>query len=74
MIGMERNPYYNLEVEETVIGALLLDGDLIEDCTLRPEHFYSQLRRAFYHDAPIRRKRRPIDIVSVADEAGRDLG
>ena len=35
---MERNPYYNLEVEEALIGSLLLDEDLIKDCTIRPEH------------------------------------
>ena len=68
---MGMNPYYNLEVEETVIGALLMDGDLIKDCTLRPEHFYSpQLRKLFTMMLRLAEKEKPIDIVSVADEAG----
>ena len=33
---MERNPYYCIEVEEAVIGALFLDGELIKECTLVP--------------------------------------
>ena len=33
---MERNPYYSIEAEEAIIGALFLDGELIKDCTLRP--------------------------------------
>jgi replicative DNA helicase len=71
---MGMNPYYNLEVEETVIGALLIDGDLIKDCTLRPEHFYSpQLRKIFIMMLRLAEKDKPIDIVSVADEAGTEL-
>ena len=31
---MERNPYYHIEVEEAIIGALFLDGELIKECTL----------------------------------------
>ena len=45
---MERNPYYTIEVEEAIIGALFLDGELMKECTLRPDHFYSsQLREIF---------------------------
>ena len=45
---MERNPYYSIEAEEAIIGALFLEGELIKDCTLRPEHFYSlQLRKIY---------------------------
>ena len=45
---MERNPYYHIEVEEAIIGALFLDGELIKECTLRPEHFYSPQLRKIY--------------------------
>ena len=34
---MERNPYYHIEVEEAIIGALFLDGELMKECTLVPE-------------------------------------
>ena len=45
---MERNPYYSIEAEEAIIGALFLEGELIKDCTLRPEHFYSSQLRKIY--------------------------
>ena len=68
---MEINPYYNLEVEETLIGSLLIDGDLIKDCTIRPEHFNShKLRKIFTMMLRLAEKGKPVDMVSVADEAG----
>ena len=36
---MERNPYYSIEAEEAIIGALFLDGELIKDCTFGPSIF-----------------------------------
>ena len=70
---MERNPYYSIEAEEAIIGALFLDGELIKDCTLRPEHFYSsQLRKIYMLMRQLAEKGKPIDVVSVAEEAGPD--
>jgi replicative DNA helicase len=70
---MERNPYYSIEAEEAIIGALFLDGELIKDCTLRPEHFYSsQLRKIYLLMGQLVEKGKPIDVVSVAEEAGPD--
>ena len=70
---MERNPYYHIEVEEAIIGALFLDGELIKECTLVPEHFYSpQLRKIYMLMGQLAQKGKPIDVVSVAEEAGPD--
>ena len=68
---MERNPYYHVEVEEAIIGALFLDGELMKECTLVPAHFYSsQLREIFTMMRRLEEKGKPIDVVSVAEEAG----
>ncbi len=68
---MERNPYYSLEAEEAVIGALLLEGDLIKDCSLMSEHFYSsKLRFIYLQMLRLEEKEKPIDMVSVVDAAG----
>ena len=70
---MERSRYYCIEVEEAVIGALFLDGELIKECTLVPEHFYSpQLQKIFMLMGQLAEKGKPIDVVSVAEEAGPD--
>ena len=70
---MERNPYYSIEAEEAIIGALFLDGELIKDCTIRPEHFYSsQLRKIYMLMGQLAEKGKPIDVISVAEEAGPD--
>ncbi|XTP54060.1 replicative DNA helicase [Niallia sp. Krafla_26] len=70
---MERNPYYHIEVEEAIIGALFLEGELIHECTLLPEHFYSpQLRKIYILMQQLAEKGKPIDVVSVAEEAGPD--
>ena len=68
---MERSPYYNLEVEEALIGALFLEEDLMKDCTIRPEHLYvNKLRMIFTLMLQLVEKGKPIDMVSVAEEAG----
>ncbi len=68
---MERNPYYSLEAEEAVIGSLLLEGDLIKDCSLLSEHFYSsKLKFIYLLMLRLEEKEKPIDMVSVVDEAG----
>ena len=70
---MERNPYYSIETEEAIISALFLDGELIKDCILRPEHFYSsQLRKIYMLMRQLAEKGKPIDVVSVAEEGGTD--
>lgn len=68
---MERNPFYSLDAEEAVIGSILLEGELIKDCSLQPEHFYSTKLR-FIYTLMLRlvEKEKPIDMVSVVDEAG----
>jgi len=71
---MNKNPYYSLEVEEAFIGSLLLDGELIKDCSLRPEHLYvPRLKTIFTYMLKLTEKGKPIDMVSVAEEAGNEL-
>lgn len=70
---MERNPYYHIEVEQAIIGSLFLDGELMKECTLRAEHFYSTpLRSIYILMQKLAEKGKPIDVVSVAEEAGPD--
>jgi len=72
---MNKNPYYSLEVEEALIGSLLLDGELIKDCSLRPEQLYvPRLQTIFSFMLKLAEKGKPIDMVSVAEEAGNELG
>ena len=70
---MGRNSYYNLEVEQSVIGALLLEGDLIKDCTLHPDQLYSRKHRTILSVMQrVDEKGIPIDVVSVAEKARPD--
>lgn len=42
---MEARALYSREVEEAFVGALLLDGDLAKECTIKPGQLYmSRLR------------------------------
>lgn len=33
---------YNQEAEEALVGAFFLEGELVKECTIRPEQLYSQ--------------------------------
>ncbi|WP_071394809.1 replicative DNA helicase [Bacillus tuaregi] len=71
---MNKSPYYSLEVEEAFIGSLLLDGELIKECTIIPEQLYVQrLKTIFTFMVSLAKKGKPIDMVSVAEEAGNEL-
>lgn len=68
---MERNMYFSLEAEEAVIGSLLLEGELLKECSLKPEQFYARkLQMIFTYMLRLAEKEKPIDAVSVLDEAG----
>ncbi len=67
-----RIPPQNLEAEESLLGALLLDRDAIVEVAefLKPEHFYSQDQHGAIYNAIIRlfEKRRPIDLITVTEQ------
>jgi replicative DNA helicase len=62
---------YNQEAEEALVGAFFLEGELVKECTLRPEQLYSRKLRVIY--AAIRSlddKGKPIDLITVCEEIG----
>ncbi|GIN19403.1 replicative DNA helicase [Siminovitchia fordii] len=70
---MEERPLYSKEVEEAFVGALLLDGDLAKESTIKPEQLYmSRLRVLFAAIQRLCKKGEPIDPVSVIEEVGLD--
>lgn len=66
-----RLPPQNLEAEESVLGALLLDREAIIQVAdiLRPEHFYSEANRLIYGAAvELYDAREPIDLVTLTNQ------
>ncbi|WP_082232913.1 replicative DNA helicase [Halobacillus massiliensis] len=60
---------YNEEAEQSVIGSLLLEGDLAKDITLRSEHFCDHRHRLIYEAIrKIERAGEPVNIVTVTTE------
>ncbi|RWR11901.1 replicative DNA helicase [Siminovitchia fortis] len=70
---MEARALYSREVEEAFVGALLLDGDLAKECTIKPGQLYmSRLRVLLAAIQRLCKKGEPIDPVSVIQEVGLD--
>ncbi|MDR1572493.1 MAG: replicative DNA helicase, partial [Clostridiales Family XIII bacterium] len=70
----ERIPPHNDEAEKSVLGALLLDGDALQDVMelLRAEDFYSEAHREIFRGAEALYQRRvPVDALTVSDELKR---
>ena len=71
---MERIPPQNEEAEKSVLGAALLDKDVLLEITdiLKAEDFYKEAHREIY-DAilTLYRKSDPVDILTVAEELKR---
>ncbi len=71
---IEKLPPHNLEAEESVLGALLLERDAIIQVasTLRPEDFYRGTHAAIYRAVlDLYNRREPADIMTVAAELDR---
>jgi len=71
---IERLPPQNVEAEEAVLGALLIDPDaIIRVATfLRPEDFYREKHGWIYDSAlALHERREPIDLLTVCDELDR---
>ncbi|WP_173915216.1 replicative DNA helicase [Halobacillus sp. Marseille-Q1614] len=60
---------YNQEAEQSVIGSLLLEGELAKDVTLRSEHFCDQRHRLIYQAVrKIEIAGEPVNLVTVTTE------
>ena len=71
---IERLPPQNIEAEEAVLGAILIDPDaIIRVATfLRPEDFYREKNGWIYDTAlTLHERREPIDFLTVCDELER---
>ena len=72
--GIERLPPQNVEAEEAVLGALLIDPDAIIRLAtiLRPEDFYRE-KHAWVYDCilALHERREPVDFLTVCDEMER---
>jgi replicative DNA helicase len=72
--GIERLPPQNLEAEEAVLGALLIDPEAIIRLAtlLRPEDFYRE-KHAWIYDCirDLHERREPVDFLTVCDELER---
>lgn len=66
-----RIPPQNLEAEQSVLGAILIDRDAIVNVAefLRPEHFYKESHGAIFSAMlSLYEKREPIDLVTLSQE------
>ena len=70
----DRVPPQNLEAEQSVLGAVLLDRDAAERCVeiLHPEDLYREAhRRIFDAVTTLVGRREAVDVITVAEELGR---
>ncbi|MDR1135162.1 MAG: replicative DNA helicase [Clostridiales Family XIII bacterium] len=70
----ERIPPHNDEAEKSVLGALMLDKDALLDVMeiLKEDDFYSEAHKKIFLAAKsLYRLNKPVDIVTVSDELGR---
>jgi replicative DNA helicase len=75
---IDRLPPQSLEAEQSVLGAILIDRDIVVEIAefLKPEDFYRQSNGTIYRAIlDLFERREPIDILTVAEalERGNDL-
>ncbi|WP_244922477.1 replicative DNA helicase [Thermus scotoductus] len=75
-MGMEgRIPPHNLEAEQSVLGAILLDSDVLDELEgllPSPEAFYAEAHRKIYAAMQtLRSQGKPMDLVTLAEELSR---
>ena len=58
---MERTPYYSIEAEEAIIGALFLDGELIKDYSVTSKFWIIPESISYYSPKIIRN----VDIIKL---------
>ena len=69
-------PFYDLDAEMSVIGAMLQDPDALKLCgTLSPDDFYNpQLRDIYRAVAALHARHDPVDLQTVDAQLTKDLG
>lgn len=66
-------PAFNIEAEQYLLGCILVDGDLIKEISLQPEHFYRASHRIIFAAMrELEKKDEPIDVVTVITQIGID--
>ena len=71
---IDRIPPQNIEAEQSVLGAMLLDGNAIDRVAeiLQPEDFYRQDNRVIFEAVlNLREKSEAVDLVTVTEELRR---
>lgn len=64
-------PNVNIDAEQYVIGSILLEGDLIKEITLLPEHFYIKANRMIFESMKkINANGDPVDLLTVVTYIG----
>lgn len=59
----------NVEAEQVVLGSLLLDGELIKECRLTEEHFFSAVHRAIFQlIRKVEEDGQPLDLVTLVSK------
>ncbi|WP_409274840.1 DnaB-like helicase N-terminal domain-containing protein [Neobacillus sp. SCS-31] len=62
---------FNQEAEEAFVGSFFLDGGLVQECTVKPDQLYTyKMREIFAVILRLAEKGKPVDVISVAEEAG----
>src|SRR5258708_31666208 len=73
--NMAKLPPQNIEAEQSLLGALLIDKDAIVAIAqdLRPDHFYKTEQHGHIYSAIIElfEKREPIDLITVTEKINR---
>lgn len=63
--------FANLDAEQSIIGGILLEPEMLEDCILKPEHFFDpRHQNLFWTMRDLESKNIPVDIVSIVDRVG----
>lgn len=64
----------NTLAEQHLLGCILVEGDLIKEVSLSPEHFYEARNRIIFKAMRELEKRNvPVDLVTVAQEIGTEM-
>ncbi|PEF22498.1 replicative DNA helicase [Bacillus pseudomycoides] len=59
----------NMEAEQTVLGSLLLDGELIKECRLTDQHFSTAVHQAIFKlIRKIEEEGQPLDLVALVSK------
>lgn len=70
MSNTERIPPHNMDAEQSVLGAVILDKNALIEVIeiLKPEDFYSQMHKEIYEAViDLYRKNEPVDILTLAE-------